>query len=403
MFDLPISIAVVALIAAASPMLAAVTGRVVKVPLVVFEILLGMIVGPALLGWVKPTAFIETMSQFGLAMLFFMAGNELNFGAIKGRPLRRAGLAWLISVAAGIAVGLLIVDGAGVPSVEAAILVGIAVATTSLGTLLPILRDAGESRTIFGRAVAAVGTVGEFGPLLAISLFLSGRDFGASAVFLVVFVVIVALSIWLTARGNHRHFHRLTAATLHSSGQFGVRLVLLIVAGSVALSTVFGLDLLLGAFAGGILWRVFIDGAGPGDAAVVETKLDAVAFGFLVPVFFINTGLSFDLDGVFKNAFTLALVPIFLIVLLVVRGLPNVLAAPKRSPWADRWAIAFFGATGLPIIVAVTAIGVDSGYLPSGIATALIGAGMLSVLFFPALALAQRKRGPRPGPDTSAG
>lgn len=397
MFDLPISIAVVALIAAASPMLAAVAGRAVKVPLVVFEILLGIIVGPALLGWVKPTAFIETMSQFGLAMLFFMAGNELNYAAIKGRPLRRAGLAWLISVVAGIAAGLLIV-----PTIEAAILVGIAVATTSLGTLLPIMRDAGESRTVFGRAVAAVGTVGEFGPLLAISLFLSGRDFGASAVFLVVFVVIVALSIWLTARGNHRHFHRLTAATLHGSGQFGVRLVLLLVAGSVALSTIFGLDMLLGAFAGGILWRVFIGGASPSDAAVVETKLDAVAFGFLIPVFFIYTGLSFDLDALFKNAFTLALVPIFLIMLLVVRGLPNILAAPEGSSWADRWAIALFGATGLPIIVAVTAIGLDSGYLPSGVATALIGAGMLSVLFFPALALAQAKRRPTAGPDTAS-
>src|SRR5690606_21145818 len=136
---------------------------------------------------------------------------------------------------------------------EAAILIGIAVATTSLGTLLPILRDSGESKTVFGRAVAAVGTVGEFAPLLAISLFLSGRDFGASAVLLVAFVGIVGLSLWLTAKGSHAHLHRLTAATLHSSGQFGVRLVLLIVAGSVALSTVFGLDMLLGAFASGIL------------------------------------------------------------------------------------------------------------------------------------------------------
>lgn len=301
MFDLPISIAVVALIAAASPMLAAVVARVVKVPLVVFEIALGIAVGPALLGWVKPTDFIGTISQFGLAMLFFMAGHELHFTAIKGRPIRRSGLAWIISLCAGIAVGLLVAD-----SIEAAILIGIAVATTSLGTLLPILRDSGKSRTVFGRAVAAVGTVGEFAPLLAISLFLSGRDFGASAVYLLAFVAIVGLSLWLTAKGNHRHFHRLTAATLHSSGQFGVRLVLLVVAGSVALSTVFGLDMLLGAFASGILWRKFIGGAHPQDAALVESKLDGVAFGFLIPVFFINAGISFDLDALFENAFTLS-------------------------------------------------------------------------------------------------
>lgn len=388
MSDLPVSIALVALIAAASPLLVSAASRFVKVPLVVFEIALGILVGPAILNWVKPTDFIETLSQFGLAILFFMAGNELNFKAISGRPLRRASLAWLMSIGGGIAVGWLIH-----PTLEAAVFIGVALASTSLGTLLPILRDAGESRTIFGRAVSAVGTVGEFAPLLAISLFLSGRNFGASALFLAAFFILTALSIWWTSRGKLRHFHRLSAATLHNSGQFGVRLVLLIVAGAVALSTVFGLDMLLGAFAGGILWRVFISGAETEHAKVVETKLDAIAYGFLVPVFFINTGIAFDLDALLSNVFTMALVPLLLLALFVVRGLPNLVAAPAGAPPPERWAFVLFSATGLPIIVAVTAIGRAGGYLPSGIATALIGAGMLSVLLFPAIALGQRKHG----------
>ncbi len=386
MFDLPVSIALVALIAVASPLLVSAASHFVKVPLVVFEIALGILVGPAILNWVKPTDFIETLSQFGLAILFFMAGNELNFKAISGRPLRRASLAWLMSIAAGIVVGWLIG-----PTLEAAVFIGVALASTSLGTLLPILRDAGESRTVFGRAVAAVGTVGEFAPLLAISLFLSGRNFGASALFLAAFFIIAALSIWWTSTGKLRHFHRLSAATLNNSGQFGVRLVLLIVAGAVALSTLFGLDMLLGAFAGGILWRVFISGADKKHANVVETKLDAIAYGFLVPVFFINTGIAFDLDALLSNVFTIVLVPLLLLALFVVRGLPNLVAAPAGAPPPERWAFVLFSATGLPIIVAVTAIGRAGGYLPSGIATALIGAGMLSVLLFPAIALAQRK------------
>lgn len=401
MNDLPISIALIALIAAASPPLASLIGRVVKVPLVVFEIALGIAVGPDVLGWVKPNSFIETLSQFGLAMLFFMAGNEINFKAISGRPVQRAGWAWVISLGAGIAAGLLLG-----PTVEAGILIGIAVSSTSLGTLLPILRDAGETKTVFGRAVTAVGTIGEFGPLLAISLFLSGRSFGVSAVLLVVFVGIVGLSIWLASRGNHHHAHKLTTVTLNSSGQFGVRLVLLIIAVAVALSTVFGLDMLLGAFAAGILWRVFMGRAAPPAVAAVESKLDAVAFGFLVPFFFVNTGVAFDLKALFDNAYTLALVPIFLVLLLVVRGVPNILAAPEGASWGDRRAIVLFGATGLPIIVAVTAIGKASGFLPSGIATALVGAGMLSVLLFPALALTQHQKGsqrrtPKPEQDTT--
>ncbi|MDO5752156.1 cation:proton antiporter [Arthrobacter sp.] len=396
MLDLPISIAVVAFIAAASPLLSALVNKIIKVPLIVFEIVLGIVVGPALLGWVKPTDFIETLADFGLAMLFFMAGIEMNFKAINGRPLRRASLAWLISISGGVAAGLLIG-----PTIEAAIFIGIALATTSLGTLLPILRDAGESKTVLGLAIAAVGTVGEFGPLLAISLFLSGRDFGASAVFLLIFFLITALSLWLTNKGYHGHFHRLSASTLHTSAQFGVRLMLLIVAGAVALSTVFGLDLLLGAFASGILWRVFISSADQSDAAVVETKLDAVAFGFLIPVFFINTGITFDLDALLKNWFTMAMVPIFLILLLMVRGLPNLLVAPAGSPRLDRWSMVFFSATGLPLIVAIGVIGRDSGYLPASSATALVGAGMLSVLLFPALALFQRQRGRHAGTDQS--
>ncbi|MDJ0354530.1 cation:proton antiporter [Paenarthrobacter sp. PH39-S1] len=387
----------ISLIAGAAPLLASLTGRVAKVPLVVFEIVLGIVIDPSMLGWVQPTEFIKTLSELGLAMLFFMAGNEIDFAAIKGRPVNRAALAWLISLGAGVAAGVLLT-----PTPEAGVLVGIALSSTALGTLLPILRDAGETKSPFGRTITAIGTVGEFGPLLAISLFLSGRNLGPSAILLLVFVLIVGLSIWLTGRGKHQSVHRLMTATLHTSGQFAVRLVLLIIAILVALSLIFGLDMLLVAIAAGILWCVLMAGASRHDAEVVEIKLAAVAFGLLVPVFFINTGISFDLAALLADPFILALVPIFLILFLVVRGLPNLLAAPVDATWSDRRATVLFSSTGLPITVAVTAIGRSSGLLPSGIATALIGAGMLSVLLFPFLALDQRRRRPSAVPPDSS-
>lgn len=387
MDDLLASLLVIPLIAAGAPLLAAAIGKVAKVPLVVFEIALGILVGPSLLGWTQPTEFIKVLADLGLAMLFFMAGNEINFAAIKGRPLNRASLAWLISLGAGLLVGILIA-----PTVAAGVFIGVALSSTALGTLLPVLRDAKELSTPFGKAVTAIGTVGEFGPLLAISLFLSGQSLGHSVVVLAGFVLISGLAIWLTGRGENKVIHRMVNATLHSSGQFAVRLVLLILALLVGLSMAFGLDMLLGAFAAGILWRVLISGATPHDREVVEHKLDAVAFGFLVPVFFINTGVAFDLDALLANPLTTALVPLFLVLFLVVRGLPNLLAAPLDSTPRDKRAIVLFGATGLPIIVAVTAIGQERGLLPSGIATALIGAGMLSVLLFPMLALIHRRR-----------
>ncbi|WP_368497569.1 cation:proton antiporter [Herbiconiux sp. A18JL235] len=383
----PISIGVVAGLAVLAPLVASLIGRVAKVPLVVFEIVLGIVVGPSLLGWVNESGFIDGLSEFGLAMLFFMAGNEIDFKAISGRPLRRASLGWLISLAAGVAAGLLVS-----PSIEAGIVVGIALTSTALGTIMPVLRDAGELSTPFGRAVTAVGAVGEFGPLVAISVFLSGRAPLTAAVVLIGFVLVAGLAIFLASRGPYPRLHALVAATLHTSGQFAVRLVLFVVAALVVLSMVLGLDMLLGAFAAGVLYRVLLKGGDRADLKLVESKLEGVAFGFLVPIFFIYTGVTFDLTSLLSSPSSLVLMVASVVLLLLVRGLPGALAAPPGSGRRDRVAIGLFSATGLPIIVAVTGIGVAEGVLQASTAAALVGAGMLSVLLFPLLALGQRKR-----------
>lgn len=378
---------IVPIIAVLAPILAALIGRVAMVPLVVFEIVLGIVAGPSVLNWVRPNDVTSSLAQIGLALLFFVAGSEIDFASIKGRPLRRAGFGWLISLVAAVGLGI-----AFAPSLEAGVIIGIALASTALGAILPVLRDAAELHTPFGRAVTAIGAVGEFGPLLAISLFLSGRQFDVSLLVVIVFAVLAGLAIWLAGRGQHARLHALVTATLHSSGQFAVRLILFIVAALVALSMVLGLDILLGAFAAGILWRVFASGASERDREIVETKVEAIAFGFLVPVFFIVTGMNFDLAALVGDPAMLLLVPVFLLLLLVVRGLPGLLVAPVGSTWADRRAIVLFGSTSLPIIVAVTTIGQREHFLSSGLATALVAAGMLSVLLFPLIALAQRRR-----------
>ncbi len=381
------TVVLVPLLAVAAPMLARLVGRVAAIPLVVFEIVLGLVIGPSVLGLVPTSDALDAVANFGLAFLFFMAGNEIDFAAIRGRPLRRASLGWLISLAAGVLIAVLLS-----PSIVTAVYIGIALTSTALGTLMPVLRDAGELRTPFGRAVTAVGAVGEFGPLLAISLFLSGRRPLAAALVLIGFALVAGAAIWFASRGAHRGFHRLVRATLHTSGQFAVRFVVLVIAALVGLSLALGLDMLLGAFAAGVICRVLLSGADEGDARQIEGKLEAVAFGVLVPVFFINTGIGFDLRALLGDPRALLLLPIFLVLLVLVRGLPGSLAAPRGSTFADRASLTLFSATGLPIIVAVTAIGVDDGDLPTGTATALVGAGMLSVLLFPLLALVLRRR-----------
>ncbi|HEY4993096.1 MAG TPA: cation:proton antiporter [Nakamurella sp.] len=377
------------LAAALAPLLSAVLARFVRIPLVVFEIVLGLLIGPSILGWVQPTDFTAKLSDLGLAMLFFLAGNEIDFARIRGRALNRSILGWLVSLVAGVAIGILLA-----PSASAGVFIGVALTSTALGTLMPVLRDAGELRTPFGTAVIAIGAVGEFGPLIAISVFLSGRRPGISTLVLLTFVVIAGVAIFFAGRGPHRRMHGLITATLHTSGQFAVRLVILILLSLVALSVALDLDMLLGAFAAGVVTKLLLAGASPADAEVIDGKLEAVGFGFLVPVFFVNTGVTFDLDALVSSPTALVLLPVFLVLLLLVRGLPGLLTAPIGAVAADRRAIVLFTATGLPIIVAVTGIGVATGELAAGTAAALVGAGMLSVLLFPLLALGQHRRAP---------
>ena len=384
MNDLEPTLLIVPVLAVLAPLFARGLGRWVRVPIVVFELLLGILVGPSLLGWAQPDAFIDTLSQFGLAMLFFVAGSEIEFSVFRGRTGRNAIFGWLISLAAGVALGWLIAPG------EEAVIIGIALCSTALGTILPILRDAGEMKTTFGRAAGAIGAVGEFGPLIAISIFLGGRDPDISALVLVLFAVIAGLAIWLAFKVPQGAMHRFVNSSLHTSGQFAIRVVLLILAGLIALSIVLDLDILLGAFTAGIVWRLIMRDAAEADREAVESKVEGVAFGFLVPVFFIYTGVTFDLEALLAQPVLLLLLPVVLVVLVIVRGVPSMLAAPEGSTRRDRLSMALLGATALPIIVAVTAIGVDEGILSTATAALLVGAGMLSVLLFPLLVMSIR-------------
>ncbi len=376
------SLILVPAVAVAAPLLVDAVRRWASIPLVVFEIGLGILLGPSVAGWIDEGEFIGALAQFGLAMLFFLAGKEIDFARIRGRPLRRSALGWLISLGIGIGLGALIA-----PTLAAGVLVGICLTTTSLGTILPVLRDAGQLATPFGESVMAIGAVGEFGPLIAVTLFLSGRSPGRAGVVLAVFALLIAIGLVLAIAVEHRWINRLSEATLHTSGQFAVRLVILLLACLVGLATVFGLDILLGAFAAGVLVSLLLSGTKPPTAQAIDAKLDALGFGFLVPIFFVNTGVAFDLRALTDEPSTLLLVPAFAALLLLTRGIPATLAAPAGATRKDKVAAALFGATGLPLIVAVTAIGVDHGELKSGTAAALIAAGMVTVLIYPLVGL----------------
>ena len=185
---------VIPALAVLAPLIARGLSRWVRIPIVVFELLLGIVVGPSLLGWAEPSEFTSTLADLGLAMLFFLAGNEIQVQALRGRGGRRAASGWLISLLVGFGIGWIVAPG------ETAVIIAIALSSTALGTIMPILRDAGEMHTPFGASISAIGAIGEFGPLLAISIFLGTRDLGLATAVVALFIVIAAIAIWLSIR-----------------------------------------------------------------------------------------------------------------------------------------------------------------------------------------------------------
>ncbi|MFC9930357.1 cation:proton antiporter [Streptomyces sp. NPDC127190] len=369
-----------------APLLAESAARLIRVPLVIFEIALGIAVGPAVLGWARPDQVIDTLSDLGLAMLIFLAGYEIDFAAVRGGTLRRALGAWLCSLVLGIGLGFAVAGG----DTFKAFVIGTALTSTALGTVLPILRDDGDLRSPFGTVMAAFGAVGEFGPVVAIALLLSGRKPGESTVLLVAFAALTTGAVFWALRPRPPWFSRLTDTTLHSSGQFAVRFVMLLLAGMLGLAEVFGLDILLGAFAAGVLTRLVLHGASPEHSAEVLGRVEALGFGFLVPLFYIVTGIEFDLHALLHDGRALALLPVFLLLFLLVRGGPVYLLAPRGLRRADRATLTLFAATCLPLVVAITTIGVDQKVLRTGEAAALVGAAMISVLVLPVPAMRLR-------------
>ena len=378
-----LEILLIPLAALLAPILGALLRRWVSIPLIVFEILLGILIGPSILGWVQGGNALDLMSNLGLALLFFMAGNEIDIASIRGRTGKRALAAWGISIAIALAAALII----GTTPAAIAIIT-IALVGTALGTITPILRDAGLNKGPIGTAISAAGAIGEFGPLVAITIFLGSNSPIVAFGYLAVFAGVAAFAFF---RASHRERPRLVAlisASLHTSGQFAVRVVIALLAALVTLALTLGVDFLLGAFCAGMLSKVLLRGVPSNEQELVESKLEGLAYGFMIPIFFVTSGVMFPLSALLEDARALIMVPVFALVILVVRGVPGFFTLDRGATVRDRATVSLFTATSLPLIIAVTNIGVQEGALSTELAAALVGAGMLTVLLYPLLALA---------------
>jgi Kef-type K+ transport system membrane component KefB len=359
----------------------------VRLPLVVLEIALGIVVGPQVLGWAEAGPTIEVLARFGLSALFFLAGFEIDFQAIRGRPLALAALGWLLSFAICLAAGFGL-HGCGL--VGSGPIVGAALTTTTLGTLMPILRDADELPTRFGAYAVAAGAMGEFGPIILIATLLGNGEgeHGGTLALMIVFTAIILGAVFVALNFRPASFVLQLEAKMHTSAQLPLRLSILVVAVLVFAAKQFGLDAILGALAAGVLVSLACPGK---HGEEFRHKLEGLGYGFFVPIFFIVTGLRYDLHALLSSRPALLQLPLFLALFLLVRGLPALLAW-RELDRRSRLALGLVSATQLPLVVAIADLGVRSGRLQPETAASLVGAGMASVLVFPLAALALRKR-----------
>ena len=375
---------VIVVIAALAAVTVAAVPRRFAPPVVVVELLLGIVVGPEVLDLAKTDDFIDFFSNLGLGMLFFFAGYEIDFERIKGRPLKLGAWGWLLSVALAYGLGG-ILAAAGI--IVSFLYTGSAMATTAIGTLIPILRDNGELKTKFGTYLLAAGGVAEFGPILLVTLFLSTENPLHEAAILVAFIFLALAIALISVRYGWRGWPALER-TFEASSQLAVRITVLLVFGLVLLAGKLGLDVLIGGFVAGMIVRLALKGH---ELQVFESKLTAVGFGFFVPFFFITSGIEFDLAALGSLTAILKLA-LFFVLFLVVRGAPAMLLYRKVLSARDRAALAFYSATELPLVVAITTLATETGNMKTSTAAGLVGAAMLSTLVFPFVGLALRKR-----------
>jgi Kef-type K+ transport system membrane component KefB len=356
-----------------------------RVPAVVLEIIAGIVVGPQGLGWVEVDTPVSVVALLGLAFLLFLAGLEVDVHRLRGHLLRLAVLGYLATIALGTGVGVAL-DAAG--WVTGPGLVAITLSATSLGLVVPVLKDAGRVEGRLGQSVVAAASTADFAAIVLLSLLFStsGTSAGSRLVLLGAFVALVATTAVVVGLLARSRGLELTLARLQdTTAQIRVRAAVVLLVAFVALAEQFGLESILGAFmAGAVVGLVDKDSASHPNFRV---KLEAIGYGFLIPVFFVTSGLRLDLGGLVENPSALARVPVFAVALLLVRGLPALLFVRLF----DRRAVLAAGllqATSLPFIVTATQIGVLTGLMDGVTAAALVCAGLLSVIVFPAAALA---------------
>ena len=356
----------------------------VRVPSIVVEILAGVVIGPQLLDWAEVDEPVRVLSTLGLAFLLMLSGLEIEFEQLRGQVIKLTSIAFAASLALALAVGYAL-HASGL--VRSPLLIAIILSATSLGVLLPILKDAGQVATAFGQVVVAAASIAEVVPVLLLSLLFSqhASGIGAQLALLVIFLLfVVAFGSLILGLERSARISQLLIGLQETTAEIRVRGAFALLMLFSALATEFGLEAILGAFLAGATLKL-VDRDQQMTHSLFRIKLQAIGFGVFVPYFFISTGMALEVRSL-GHVSTLARVPVFLVALLVVRSLPALLYRPLATRTRPLAAAGLLQATSLSLPVVGGSIGVNLGLISASNYVALVTAGLVSVLIFPVLA-----------------
>jgi Kef-type K+ transport system membrane component KefB len=367
----------------------------VRLPAMVLEIVAGIVIGPSGFGWVEPDLPVSILALIGLAFLLFLMGLEIDLERLRGRILRLTSIGFAVSFAIAITLGLGLKAGG---FAESPLFVAIVLVASSLGAIVPVLKDSGNVGNSFGQLVIAAASIAELGSIILLSLFFSSQSATSTVGSLLLLsgfgLVVLLVGLAIAGVEHSIRLGRVRQQLQDTTAEIRVRAAFVLLIGFTALAAKVGLQTNLAAFAAGALLSL-IDRDEAMTHPEFRAKLEAMGFGVFIPIFFVTSGVRFDVHALFASASTVALVPLFLLAIHVARGLPALVYVPLFG--RSRSLIAgVVQSSSLTFIVTATQIGLGMGVVSRASAAGMVAAGLLSVTIFPTLGLVLlRRRHPR--------
>ena len=299
---------------------------------------------------------------------------------LSGRPIRNALTGWALTAIIAFGAAMLLTSAA---LASGWLLTGLALTTSSIGALLPTLRDAGLLSPPYGPMVTAAGAIGEAAPVVVLSLVLAQDRAPMQALIMLAFAAGATGAIVMAARASGGYLAMIVARTIGTSGQLPMRLAICVLILVVVLSDQLQIDMVLGAFVAGAMVRAALDRR---HDEAIKARLDGLGSAFLVPIFFITAGVRLDVASLFSDPMALMMVPLYAALMLVARGLPALLLYRADLELPQRIGLALHSGTQLSLVVAITSIAVHRGLMTGVQGAALVGGGILTTVLYPAIA-----------------